>query len=125
SHSSFFQQTMNAVSDHATESSASRNVEVNTSYTVQTTTNKQTSITREVRNVNTGRTLNLVFRQMLQEYLSVLHLVDLRVAYYDPTPGSFRVVPLSSLDALLEEVMVSDASLQLAAKQTIIDQVSR
>lgn len=122
SHSNFYQQTTNAVRSHAAEASSARNVEVDTSYTVQTAENRQTSLTREVRNINNGRTLDLIFRQLGQEYLTLLHLVDLRVGYYDPTPGSFRAVALSELDGLLDAVLVDDAALKLTYKQTIINQ---
>lgn len=123
SHARFFQQTTNALLTHAAEASSARNVEVNTTYSVQTQTNRQTSITREFRNVNTGRTLDVIFRQVLQEYLAVLHLVDVRVAYYDPNPGSFRVVALPELDQLLDAVLLDDPAKKLAYKQTIVGQV--
>ena len=123
SHANFYQQTTNAVLSHAAEASSARNVEVNTTYSVQEQENRQTSLSREVRNINSGRTLDLIFRQVVQEYLTVLHLVDIRVGYYDPNPGSFRVVALSELDALLAEVLIDNADLRLAYKQTIINEV--
>src|SRR3712207_8730267 len=34
------------------------------------------------RSINVSRTLNFVFRQMNQEFITVLHLVDVRVAFF-------------------------------------------
>lgn len=123
SHSNFFQQTTNAIANHAAQASSARNVEVNTSFSVQDETGRQTALTREVRNINSSRTLDLVFRQLTQEYLTVLHLTDIRIGYYDPNPGSFRVVGLAQLDSLLDQVVVDSAEVKLATKQAIVNQV--
>lgn len=99
----FGRSVANATSKHAQTASAKRDVKVDT-------TNKQTSesvneqvIVREIANINVGRTLNFVFRQMLQEFITVVHLVDAKVAYWDGVPQNKREVPLHQLDELLDE----------------------
>jgi hypothetical protein len=37
---------------------------------------------REIANINVSRTLNFVFRQMNQQHITLIHLTDVRVAYY-------------------------------------------
>lgn len=65
---------------------------------------------REIENVNVSRTLNLVFRQMNQEFITLFHLVDFRLAYTNGYPQSYREVPLSKMEDLLDEVLVGTAS---------------
>jgi hypothetical protein len=65
---------------HAAQASAKRDVQVNNDYTSKVETGEETSIEREIQNINVGRTLNFAFRQMNQEFVSILHLVDVRLA---------------------------------------------
>jgi hypothetical protein len=99
---------------HAAKSSSKRDVQVNTSFEVKEETGEETSIEREIENINLSRTLNFVFRQMNQEFISLLHLVDVRIGYFrvdeiagqaDPVT-TYREVTLSQLDGLLDEVIV-------------------
>ena len=62
-------------------------------------TEEQTEIGREIENINVGRTLNFVFRQMNQEFITILHLVDVRVAYFNGDPDYTREVTLPQLDS--------------------------
>jgi hypothetical protein len=77
-----------ALQKHAATASAKRDVQVNTSYEEKEETGEETSIEREIANVNLSRTLNFVFRQMNQEFISILHLVNVRVGFvhygFDP-----------------------------------------
>ena len=99
---------------HAAKASSKRDVQVNTSFEVKEETGEETSIEREIENINLSRTLNFVFRQMNQEFISLLHLVDVRIGYFrvdeiagqsDPVT-TYREVTLSQLDGLLDEVIV-------------------
>jgi hypothetical protein len=108
-----------ATSKHAAEASAKRDVQIDTNYEVTEETGEETSIERQLENINLSRTLNYVFRQMNQEFVTVLHLVDVRVAF---TNGGFAVrsgtgslagieyreVSLPELDDLLGDVIVED-----------------
>lgn len=99
----FSKNVSKAVEQHAAKASAKRDVEINTSFEVRETTEEETSIEREVENINVSRTLNFVFRQMNQEFFSVLHLIDVRVAFFNGFGESRREVPLHQLDDLLAE----------------------
>jgi hypothetical protein len=111
----FAKNISNAVQKHVSKASAKREVQVNTSYEVKTQTGEETSIEREISNINVGATLNFVFRQMNQEFISLLHLVDVRVGYFkiDTVEGSgddpqYREVTLPELDTLIRDVIVPE-----------------
>lgn len=101
---------------HAAKASSKRDVQVNTSFEVKEETGEETSIEREIENINLSRTLNFVFRQMNQEFISLLHLVDVRIGYFrvDEVAGrtepvtTYREATLSQLDGLLDEVIVPE-----------------
>jgi hypothetical protein len=100
----------NAVEKHVSKASAKRDVQVNTSYESKAETGEQQSVTRELANINVGRTLNFVFRQMNQEFLTLLHLVDVRVAFFNGDPVATREVTLPQLASLLDQVIVEPRS---------------
>jgi hypothetical protein len=104
----FAKNVSNATQKHAAKASAKRDVQINTSYEVKEETGEETSIEREIQNINVSRTLNLVFRQMNQEFISILHLVDVRVAFFNGFSESKREVPLPELDSLIDEVIIND-----------------
>jgi hypothetical protein len=104
----FAKNVASAVDKHAQKASAKRDVQVNTSSEVKESSGEDTAITRELENINVGRTLNFVFRQLNQEHIVVLHLVDVRVGFFNGYAESVREVPLSRLDSLLEEVVQAD-----------------
>lgn len=45
---------------------------------------------------------------MNQEFISLLHLVDVRVAFFNGFAESKREVPLPELDSLIDEVIIND-----------------
>lgn len=104
----FSKNIAKATEQHTAKSSAKRDVEINTSYEVTETSENETSIEREIENINVSRTLNFIFRQMNQEFYSFLHLIDVRVAFFNGYSASRREVPLHQLDSLLEEVVIVD-----------------
>lgn len=98
----------NATEKHTARASAKREVEVNTSYEESSRSEDETVIEREIENINLSRTLNFVFRQMNQKFVTMLHLTDVRIAFFNGDRASRREVPLSRLDDLLEEVVAED-----------------
>jgi hypothetical protein len=98
----------NAVQKHAAKASSKRDVSVDHSSDTKTESGEETGVVRELQNINVGRTLNFVFRQMNQEYVSLLHLVDVGIAFSNGMPGADRIVPLWKLDSLLQDV-IADA----------------
>ncbi len=116
----FAKNASKATEKHAAKASAKRDVQINTSFEIKEETGQETSIEREIQNINVSRTLNFVFRQINQEYITILYLVDARVAFFNGF--SYREVSLHELDSLLEEVIV-DKPKQDEVKQSIIDEL--
>lgn len=126
----FAKNVSNALQKHSSKASSKREVQVNTSTEVRESSGEETSIVRQVENINVSRTLNFVFRQMNQEHISLLHLVDIRVAFWNGLAESVREVPLSKLDQLLASCIVQERrakvrDIVLAQLQTIFDHQDR
>ncbi|MFI5490019.1 hypothetical protein [Micromonospora echinaurantiaca] len=116
----FAKNISSATEKHSASASSKREVQVNTSSEVTTTAGEETSITREIANINLSAPLNFVFRQMNQEFITVLHLVDVRVAFFNNYAESKRERTLPELQALLDEVMVPDAEKKREVKAEIL-----
>lgn len=57
-----------------------------------------------------------MFRQLLQKYITITYLSDVKVAYSNGHPKSFRIVSLSELDLLLQSVMTDDNAITAVKK---------
>lgn len=99
----------NALSKHVQNSNSKREVNINTTTQDSYTESTETSVVRELANPNQSRVVNFVFRQLLQEYVTITYLADIKVAFSNGHPESFRIVSLSELDLLLDEVLYSTA----------------
>jgi hypothetical protein len=108
-----------AVQKHAAKASSKRELEIKSSREMKTEEGQEFSSQSTIENINVGRTLNFVFRQMNQEYLTFLHLVDVRIGYVrgDLVTGAdgqptveftYREATLSQLDGLLRAVIVPE-----------------
>jgi hypothetical protein len=97
-----------ALNKHVSNSNTTRSVNVNTTSSERYKETEEESIVRTLENPNKSRTLNFVFRQLLQEYVTVTYLSDVRIAYCDGNASSFRVVDLQEIDRLLDEVIKPD-----------------
>jgi Bacterial Ig domain len=108
----FAKNVSNATQKHTAKASAKRDVQINTSYESKAETGEETSLEREIANINVGRTLNFVFRQMNQEFITILHLVDVRVGLFksELVDGNlvetYREAALPELDSLLARAIV-------------------
>lgn len=102
----FGKELSQAVAKHATKASSKRDIKIQQSQETTTETGDESGIEREIQNVNVGRTLNFVFRQMNQEYITLLHLVDVELAYTTGFPGGGRRYALADLNKMLADVIV-------------------
>src|SRR5690606_31574472 len=112
----------NATEKHAARASAKREVEVNTSYEVTDKEGEELATERQVENINLSRTLNFVFRQMNQEFISFLHLTDVRIGFFNGEGASRREVPIAGLDSLLDEVV--QPAHRAAVRDVVLEQLS-
>ncbi|MBK8473750.1 MAG: hypothetical protein IPL33_17195 [Sphingobacteriales bacterium] len=90
---------------HVQNSNSNREVTINSNTQDSYTESVETGIVRELANPNQSRVLNFVFRQLLQEYVTLTYLADIKVAFSNGHPESFRIVSLAELDLLLYEVL--------------------
>lgn len=104
----FAKNVSTAVAQHAARASSRRDVQVDTSLDSKIELGEETAIERELENVNVSRTLNFVFRQMNQEFVTVLHLVDIRVAFFNGFAESRTEVSLPELGSLLQTYIVPE-----------------
>jgi hypothetical protein len=95
-----------ALEHHVAQSNSSRNIEINTSTSETVNEGEEYTTVREIQNINKSRVLNFVFRQLLQEYVSITYLSNIRIAYTNGYMESVKIVDLEDLDELLEEVIV-------------------
>lgn len=116
-----------ALFKHSARASSKRDVEINTSSEQKssTTTTDETEqvIEREIENVNVSRTLNLVFRQMVQEFISVIHLTDVKIGLYDESTGPYPQFAIHELDKFLGEYFSDDPDVQALVLQNIISEL--
>ncbi len=92
--------------EHANQASAARETQITSKSERTEETGEESYIERTIRNVNVRRTLNFVFRELNQEYSTLIHLRDIRIAFSNGNDGVWREVPVSGLRGLLEEVLV-------------------
>ncbi len=126
----FIKNVSNATQKHVSKASARRDVQVNTSYEVKETSGEETAVEREIENVNVSRTLNFVFRQMNQEFITLLHLVDVRLGFFKVVDVEGREEPeyvyreftLPEVDTLLAETVVPEKRDEVRA--SIVRQLS-
>lgn len=117
----FKKNIMNSTQKHAAKSSSKRDIQINTSYEVKEESGEETSITREIENINLSRTLNFVFRQMNQEFITFLHLTDIRIGFFNGYAESRKEVTLREIDKLMKEVIKEP--FRDAVKKMILNQV--
>jgi len=105
-----------SVAKHASERSSQRQLDIHTSRETKTETDVENAVESKISNINLSCTLNVVFSQLVMQYVTLLHLVDVRIGYVraDDVVGpdavkerrfTYREVTLSQLDALLEQVV--------------------
>jgi hypothetical protein len=102
--SRFASNVASATAKNTARASAARNVEINTSVERSRETEETESTYRTVENINLDRTLNFIFYQMNQRYVSLIHLTEIELGYDDGN-GNLTVVPLYEMRALLERVV--------------------
>lgn len=86
-----------AVQKHAAKASSKRDIDVKTGQEDKTEVGDESSSQDVIENINVSRTLNFIFRQAEQEFLTFLLLTDVRVAYVrlDEPDGSLYTLALS------------------------------
>jgi hypothetical protein len=113
----FAKNVSSTTQKHAASAASKRQVEVNTSSQTETEQGEEFATKRTIENINVGRTLNFVFRQMNQVFVTVLSIIDVRVAFTNGEPGQEREYTLPEIDELLNEKINS------ASRQAVMDAI--
>ncbi len=111
---------MNATAKHAQTASAKREVNIDTEHERREEIGVETTTMRTIRNLNVSRTLNFTFRQMNQQFHSILHLTDLKLGFYNGYPGSLREYPLSDIWHFVYKYMATPDAFIATLKNIII-----
>ncbi|HDR8095141.1 TPA: hypothetical protein QCZ12_005340 [Bacillus cereus] len=102
----FTHQFTKTITNHTQKASSSRNIQIGTSTEVKNEEEKYESIERKLKNVNLGKTLDYKFHQLNQEYHTILHVTDLKIAYMKKFKEKELILEyytLEDLDLLLEK----------------------
>lgn len=103
---------VSAVNHHVSSSDTQRQIEINTETSSTRISETEESIIRNIQNINKSRVLNFVFRQLLQEYISITYLDSVSIVYYNGFPESRRVAKLPDLDNMLKSVLKDEAAIK-------------
>lgn len=102
----------NVTSRHVSKSDALREIEINTSTESTSSSSQSNSVVRHLENINKSRVLNFVFRQLLQEFISLIYVHDVSIVYSTGFPSQRKSCKLSGLENMLSEVLVNNLSVQ-------------
>ncbi|MBL7975152.1 MAG: hypothetical protein JNJ85_09585 [Candidatus Kapabacteria bacterium] len=106
-----------AMSHHVAKANSNRKVEVNTETNEKNIVETEETITRVLENPNKSRVLNFVFRQLLQEYITLTYVDDVSFIYWDGHTENRRTASLFQLIPFLEENCGAQAEV---VKQAIV-----
>ena len=99
----FAKNVASTTQKHAAKAAAKRQVEVNTTNETETEEGEERAIKRTLENINVGRTLNFVMRQMNQVFVSVLAVTDIRLGFANGQPGHYQEYTLPELGDFLDQ----------------------
>lgn len=105
----FHDRMASTVRNHAETASRNRELDVSTTHRKRVETGRESTIERVIENINLSRPLTTAFYQVTQEIFSVLHLVGIRVAFFDQRNGKREEVPLDQAAGMLAKYLKDDA----------------
>lgn len=94
-----------ATSYQVQQADSLREIEVNTETSSTVISESEQTIVRELENINKSRVLNFVFRQLLQEFITITYLEDVNIMFTNGYPEKTRIVKINQLDELLSQVL--------------------
>lgn len=109
----------NSIEKHSQKASAKREVTVETSYEKIEEAGAEEAITRTIENLNASRTLNFIFRQMNQQFHTLLHLIDIRIGFYNGIPGSMKEYALHELETIVDQYLVNEYEIEIPSEPMV------
>lgn len=114
------QQSQNQTGTTGTTGSGGQTTANNTRQQTNSLVTTDENLTvRELANINQSRTLNFVFRQMQQEFVTLTYLDDVSFVFSDGYPGRTREIKLPDLRAFLVEVLVEEKQVSEVLQQVL------
>ncbi|MEO5642429.1 MAG: hypothetical protein ABIQ40_16760 [Bacteroidia bacterium] len=107
-------QLNSATDTHTSQASQNREVNVNTDVKTTSITERTDATIRELRNMNQSRTLNFIFRQLMQEFVTITYLNDVSIVFSNGYPEHKQVVKLTNINDLLGDVLLNGAGTSCA-----------
>ena len=95
----------NAVSKHAATQSAKREAQVTQTNTEEVEEGEEKSVVRELKNMNLSRVLNFVFRQLNQEYVTLIHLTNLKIGFSTGYPADYAEYSIHDLPKFINRYL--------------------
>jgi hypothetical protein len=108
-----------AVSHHVATANHTRTVDINVESTTTSITEREETVVRQLENVNKSRVLNLVFRQLQQEFITLTYLNDISVIFTNGYSEQQRITNLQGLDMFLMDIFENDATKIREFKHTL------
>lgn len=97
-----------AVNHHVATANHTRTVDINVESTSTSITEREDTVVRQLENINKSRVLNLVFRQLQQEFITLTYLNDVSIIFTNGYPEQQRMTNLQGLDMFLMDVFEND-----------------
>jgi hypothetical protein len=96
-----------ALDRHVQNSNNHRELNVNTNSTSTLTERNEEVTVRKFQNINKSRVLNIVFRQLLQEYVTITYLSNIRVGFTNGYTETMQVMDIEEVQTLLDTVVLA------------------
>lgn len=106
-----------AISKHVAKADTLRQIDVNVESSDTSITESEETIKRFIENYNKSRVLNFVFRQLMQEYISITYLDNVTFTYSNGYPEKSRTCGLAELESMLTDVLVDSTTVQAEANK--------
>jgi hypothetical protein len=111
------------VEQHVNETNSHREVEVNTETTETVTTEEEMVTVRQLENINYSRVLNAVFRQLLQEYVTITYIHNVSFVFTNGFPESRKAGKISDFEDFLTDV-IQDAGEREEIRNRILEELA-
>lgn len=108
--SSLSTSLQNAINHHVATADTMRQIDVNTESTSTYISEDEETIKRTIENYNKSRVLNFVYRQLMQQFLTITYLDNITFEYTNGYPERNRTCQLSNLEDMLTDLLVDSAA---------------
>ena len=106
-----------AITKHVAKADTLRQRDVNVESTDTNITESEETIKRYIENFNKSRVLNFVFRQLMQEFISITYLDNVTFSYTNGYPEKSRTCGLADLETMLTDLLTAPTTVQEEANK--------